>query len=856
MAFRPAVEQEILIDEVVYRFVEHPAAPGMPYGQEGRAATVYKLIADDAYARALKVFKPSYRSPALAEHAKKVASLATLPGLQVCRRTVMTPSHHGELLKTYPDLQYAVLMPWIEAPTWFDVVYERRSLSPGQSLDLADALLQTLVTMEHNGLAHCDLSGPNVLLPTLFADRTASSEGTVFNVELVDVEDLYGPRLSRPEKLVGGSPGYANTTAVSASWSAEADRFAGAVLLVEMLGWCDERIRQIAHGEQFFDPAEMQRDTDRAKLLLQVLHKRWNQAIAELFTQLWFAKSNLADCPSFRAWQEVLKNNISSSVSLSYPPMTASPTVTAQHPEVSSTGASAVLESAAENIYQMLRNQVEQGNLAEAERLAQALNVLQPNYRDAELLITQAREWKSRAQQMQAEVAHYEAHAAQAKTQLEQQIRSFDIERRALGAQLQALATREDEAIRQDEALTQIRSDLADVASLLTARHWNEATTRLAQAAAALAALPVIQALSSARTESAALASTPSDQATPITEIEPPPPTEVKPSHKKSKTSLRVDASPEAWVEQLQEIHVLEHTGVKLRHVKELFSLPHAFDVAFSPDGKLLATACSDHRVWLWNVANGEFVTVLEGHQGEVRSVCFTPDGQFLISGGRERMLRLWDTRNFEQVRTIDNLTPVNVIAIAPNGQFLVAGSVTVDNNVRLWNLKGQSMHTFAGHTQEICDLAFSSKGNLLASTARDGIVYVWDMQGYGMERRFETEKYIFESSVFIPDSNLLVGGRGDGTIRIWNSLNGVEIRTLKGHTRSVRSLTFSPSGQVLASAGEDGFVILWRREDAKKLRTLTLGSVVYSVAFSPQGDYLAIGTAGDSAQIWGPVKK
>lgn len=165
-------------------------------------------------------------------------------------------------------------------------------------------------------------------------------------------------------------------------------------------------------------------------------------------------------------------------------------------------------------------------------------------------------------------------------------------------------------------------------------------------------------------------------------------------------------------------------------------------------------------------------------------------------------------------------------------------------------------MHTFAGHTQEICDLAFSSKGNLLASTARDGIVYVWDMQGYGMERRFETEKYIFESSVFIPDSNLLVGGRGDGTIRIWNSLNGVEIRTLKGHTRSVRSLTFSPSGQVLASAGEDGFVILWRREDAKKLRTLTLGSVVYSVAFSPQGDYLAIGTAGDSAQIWGPVKK
>jgi hypothetical protein len=847
MAFRPAVEQEILIDDVVYRFVEHPAAPGMPYGQEGRAATVYKLLADSAYTRALKVFKPSYRSPVLAEHAEKVAPLATLPGLQVCRRTVMTPSRHIELLQTYPDLQYAVLMPWIEAPTWFDVIYERRSLSPEQSLNLADALLQTLVTMEHNGLAHCDLSGPNVLLPTLFADRTASSEETVSNIELVDIEDLYGPGLTRPEKLLGGSPGYASATASSASWSAEADRFTGAVLLVEMLGWCDEHIRQIAHGEQYFDPAEMQRDTERVKLLLQVLRECWNQAIAELFTELWFAKSNLTDCPSFRAWQEVLRNNVaSSSGSLSLPPMAVSKALTEPRSEVSSAGASAVLESAAENIYQMLRTQVEQGNLVEAERLAQALNVLQPNYRDAELLITRAREWESRAQQMQAEVIHYEAHAAQAKTQLEQQIQSLDIERQALEAQLQALVTRKDEMLHQDEALTQIRSDLADIAPLLTERRWIEATTRLAQAAAALAALPVIQVLPSA----------PAGSAAPITEIESPPPTEVKPSRKKSISSLRVDASPEAWVEQLQKIHVLEYTGVKLPRAKESISLPHVFDVAFSPDGKLLATANSDHRVWLWNVADGKFITVLEGHQGEVRSVNFTPDGRLLISGGRERMLRLWDMSNYKQVSTIDNFTPVNVTAIAPNGQFLVAGSVTVDSNVRLWNLKGQRLHILTGHTQEICDLAFSSKGNLLASTARDGIVYLWDMQEYGIERRFETEKYIFESLTFIPDTNILVGGKGDGSIKMFNSLNGVEVRTLKGHTRSVRSLTISQAGTVLASGGEDGFVILWERRNATKLRTLEIGSVVYRVTFSPRGDYLAIGTAGDSAQIWGPVNK
>src|SRR5690242_5891970 len=111
MAFRPNGNDLLPIDGVPYRIAEHPAAPGMPYGQEGRAATVYALFTESDR-RALKVFKPRFRVPSLVGLARKLDPFSTLPGLQVCRRTVLVPQFHGELLRQNPDLLYSVLMPW------------------------------------------------------------------------------------------------------------------------------------------------------------------------------------------------------------------------------------------------------------------------------------------------------------------------------------------------------------------------------------------------------------------------------------------------------------------------------------------------------------------------------------------------------------------------------------------------------------------------------------------------------------------------------------------------------------------------------------------------------------------------
>ena len=301
MTFRPEPNEEIAIGDTTYRIAEHPAAPGMPYGQEGRAAVVYQLLAGNKQ-RALKVFKSRFRTPSLVALAGRVAAFADLPGLSVCLRTVLTPQQHSALLRKQPDLIYSMLMPWIEGPTWMEVLLDKRDLSPEQSLSLARSLVEVLASMEARGLAHCDISGPNLLIPALAA---APRYGSQFPVELVDVEQLYGLGLGKPEVLPGGSQGYAHKTAPQGLWEPEADRFAGAVLLAEMLGWCDEPVRGAAWGENYFDPDELQKPSARYDLLMKVLRERWGNAVPRLFEQAWDS-ATLEDCPSFAQWQQAL----------------------------------------------------------------------------------------------------------------------------------------------------------------------------------------------------------------------------------------------------------------------------------------------------------------------------------------------------------------------------------------------------------------------------------------------------------------------------------------------------------------------------------------------------------------------
>ncbi len=289
MPFQPQPGQELLIHGESYQIAEHPAAPGMPHGQEGRRAVVYRLLAQDGTEVALKVFKPQFRVPLMVAVAERLEPFAVMPGLQACRRMVLTGSRDADLLRDQPDLIYAVLMPWVDGPTWQEIVLSNETLSPEGALRLAYSLARLLMTMEERGLAHTDLSGPNLIV------QPSQS------VALVDLEEMYGPGFIKPAVLGCGSPGYAHASATYGLWSETADRFSGAVLVAEMLGWFDPGVRQETWGESFFSPDEMQKESNRFVSLRAVLEKSWGTRVASLFSRAWRSDS-LVSCPTFAEW--------------------------------------------------------------------------------------------------------------------------------------------------------------------------------------------------------------------------------------------------------------------------------------------------------------------------------------------------------------------------------------------------------------------------------------------------------------------------------------------------------------------------------------------------------------------------
>ncbi|MDE0400033.1 MAG: sigma-70 family RNA polymerase sigma factor [Candidatus Poribacteria bacterium] len=179
------------------------------------------------------------------------------------------------------------------------------------------------------------------------------------------------------------------------------------------------------------------------------------------------------------------------------------------------------------------------------------------------------------------------------------------------------------------------------------------------------------------------------------------------------------------------------HTGA---HKKTLNGHKHrVYSVAFSPDGKTLASGSDDNTIRLWNVDTGETERILTGHAGEfegvdngpssvegVKSVAFSPDGKTLASGGGDNVIHLWDIGTGKSKMTLVGHTHwVFSLAFSPDGKTLASGSV--DSDIRLWDPHtGQPKKTLTGHGDWVRSIAFSPDGKTLVSGSDDGSVLLW----------------------------------------------------------------------------------------------------------------------------------
>lgn len=282
---------------------------------------------------------------------------------------------------------------------------------------------------------------------------------------------------------------------------------------------------------------------------------------------------------------------------------------------------------------------------------------------------------------------------------------------------------------------------------------------------------------------------------------------------------------------------------------------PEIFDLAYSPDGKLLALA-GYREVRLLDATTKQEVAVLEGHAGAVRALAFSRDGQFLAAAGglpaRSGEVRVWDVASRKLLHTIHGHSDcIYGVAFSPDGKSVATASY--DKLVKLFDIASEKeVRTYKDHIDAVFAVAFTPDGKRLVSGSADRSVKIWDVETGERLYTLSEPQDAINAIAIDPSGKFVAAGGLDKSIRIWElgDKEGKLLHSLIAHEDAILRLAWSPDGKELLSSSADKTVKLFRAADLSEIQSIPETDWVYGLQFAPNGKNFAIGRFDGSLTI------